>query len=158
MQKICPFLWFDGNAEEAMDFYTSVFPGSRVLDVSRYPKGAPAPEGSLMSATFELQGLQFIALNGGPHFTFTPAISFLIHCATQEEVDRYWDRLSAGGDPAAQQCGWLKDRFGLSWQVVPNILGRLLKGEPRKAQAAMGAMMQMKKLDIAALQHAYDNG
>jgi predicted 3-demethylubiquinone-9 3-methyltransferase (glyoxalase superfamily) len=153
-QKIAPFLWFDNNAEEAMNFYTSVFPNSKVVTTSRYPKGAPAPEGTLMTATFELNGVEFTALNGGPHFKFTEAVSFVVKCADQKEVDYYWDKLTAdGGTPS--QCGWLKDKFGLSWQVYPPILGELLMDKDRaKANRVMAAMMQMTKIDIQKLKDA----
>lgn len=154
-QKITPFLWFDGQAEEAARFYTSLFPDSAVTGVSRYAEGGPAPAGSVMSASFRLAGLEFIALNGGPHYSFTPAVSFFIHCADQREVDHYWDRLLEGGQ--AQQCGWVTDRFGLTWQVVPDALGRMLGDkDPRRAGRVMQAMMGMVKLDVAALQAAYD--
>lgn len=161
MQKITPFLWFDSNAEEAIDFYTSVFRDSRIVSVSRYDEaGAQAsgmPEGTVMTATFELEGQQFMALNGGPQFKFSEAISFFVACETQEEVDELWEKLPAGGE--AGQCGWLKDRFGVSWQVVPTILGELLNDpDPEKAQRVMTAMLQMKKLDIAALRRASEGG
>lgn len=153
-QKITPYLWFDNNAEEAMTFYVSVFRNSEVLSVSRYGEAGPGPEGTVMMATFRLDGQEFMALNGGPQFTFTEAISFLINCETQEEVDYYWDKLSAGGEPGP--CGWLKDQFGLSWQVIPSILGKLLQDEDRvKANRVTQAMLQMSKIDIAKLQEAY---
>ena len=155
MQKITPFLWFDGNAEEAMNHYVSTFRNSRVVRVSRYGDAGPGPKGSVMTATFELEGQQFHALNGGPHFKFTPAISLYVDCETQEEVDELWDKLSA--DPSAEQCGWLKDRFGLSWQIIPSILGKLLGDRnPAKSQAVMQAMLTMKKIDIARLKQAHD--
>ena len=125
MQKITPFLWFDGKAEEAMNFYTSIFKNSKVGKVSRYGEGAPAPSGTVMSATFQLNGQDFIALNGGPMFTFTPAISFFVNCETQEEIDELWEKLSAGGEK--QRCGWLKDKYGLSWQVIPLFWARCCK-------------------------------
>jgi predicted 3-demethylubiquinone-9 3-methyltransferase (glyoxalase superfamily) len=158
--RITPFLWFDDQAEEAAAFYTSLFPDSRITDVSRYGEAGQettgGTPGSAMTVSFELFGQPFIALNGGPLFHFTEAISFEVSCETQEEVDRYWDRLSEGGDPTAQRCGWLKDRFGLSWQIVPTILGRLLGDpDPAKAARAMEAMLGMKKLDIAALERAH---
>lgn len=157
MQKITPFLWFDSNAEEAMNFYVSVFKNSKVMSVSRYGDAGPGPKGSVMSATFQLEGQQFYALNGGPHFTFTPAISFFVNCETQEEVDELWEKLSAGGEKS--QCGWLKDKFGVSWQVIPSILGRLLQEkDPEKSKRVMNAMLQMKKIDIARLQQAYHGG
>src|SRR5262245_279478 len=157
MQKITPFLWFDGRAEEAMNFYTSIFKNAKVGSVTRYGEAGPGPKGKVMSATFELEGQEFYALNGGPHFKFTPAISFFVKCTTQQEVDYYWDKLSAGG--AVQQCGWLTDKFGVSWQIVPTLLGELL-GDKNQAKAArvMQAMMKMIKLDIKTLQQAYDQG
>jgi predicted 3-demethylubiquinone-9 3-methyltransferase (glyoxalase superfamily) len=155
MQKITPFLWFDGNAEEAMNHYVSTFRNSRVVRVSRYGDAGPGPKGSVMSATFELEGQQFYALNGGPHFKFTPAISLYVDCETQEEVDDLWTKLSA--DPSAEQCGWLKDRYGLSWQIIPSILGKLLGDKnPARSQAVMQAMLTMKKIDIARLKQAYE--
>ena len=154
-QKITPFLWFDDNAEEAMQFYVSVFKNSEVLSVSRYGEAGPGAAGSVMVASFRLDGQEFTALNGGPHFAFTEAISFLIDCQSQEEIDYYWDRLSEGGEPGP--CGWLKDRFGLSWQVVPSVLSELLQDEDReRANRVMQAMLQMTKMDIAKLQQAYD--
>lgn len=154
-RTITPFLWFDGQAEEAANFYVSVFPNSRVVNVSRYPEHSPGEPGSVMTVEFELDGDPFIALNGGPEYTFTPAVSFSIECTTQEEVDRYWDRLTEGGTPV--QCGWLADKYGLSWQVVPTILPKLLKDENEaKSDAVMQAMLKMVKIDIAALQAAYD--
>jgi predicted 3-demethylubiquinone-9 3-methyltransferase (glyoxalase superfamily) len=153
MQKITPFLWFDGNAEEAMNFYTSIFRNAKVGNISRYGEAGPGPAGSVLTASFELEGLQFTALNGGPHFKFNEAISFHVACESQDEVDYFWDRLGAGGQ--IQQCGWLKDKFGVSWQIVPTALPRLL-GDPdrTKANRVMQAMLQMKKLDIAALNRA----
>jgi predicted 3-demethylubiquinone-9 3-methyltransferase (glyoxalase superfamily) len=154
-QKITPFLWFDTQAEEAMNFYVSVFENSEVVNVSRYGDAGPRPAGTVMTATFRLDGQEFTALNGGPEFTFTEAISFHISCESQEEVDYYWDKLSAGGEPGP--CGWLKDQFGLSWQVIPSRLGELLQDEdPAKANRVMQAMLQMSKIDIAKLQEAYD--
>lgn len=156
MQKITPFLWFDGQAEEAMNLYTSIFENSKVLKVARYPKGSPAPEGSVMTAQFELNGVEFIALNAGPHFKFTEAISFVVNCDTQEEIDEKWEKLTANGGQE-QPCGWLKDKFGLSWQIVPPILSKLMTDkEPQKAERVMKAMMKMKKIIIADLQKAYD--
>ena len=156
MQKITPFLWFDGTAEEAMNFYTSIFKNSKKGRVSRYGEAGPGPKGTVMSATFELEGQQFMALNGGPHFKFSPAISFLVDCKTQQEVDELWAKLSEGGQ--IQQCGWLTDKFGLTWQIVPSILGELLGDkDPAKSQRVMKAMMQMKKLDIDGLKRAYAN-
>jgi predicted 3-demethylubiquinone-9 3-methyltransferase (glyoxalase superfamily) len=156
MQKITPFLWFDGTAEEAMNFYTSIFKNSKKGHVSRYGEAGPGSKGTVMSATFELEGQQFMALNGGPHFKFSPAISFLVDCKTQQEVDELWAKLSEGGQ--IQQCGWLTDKFGLTWQIVPSILGELLGDkDPAKSQRVMKAMMQMKKLDIDGLKRAYAN-
>jgi predicted 3-demethylubiquinone-9 3-methyltransferase (glyoxalase superfamily) len=153
MQKITPFLWFDGNAEEAMNFYTSIFKNAKVGSVSRYGESGPGPAGSVLTASFELEGLQFTALNGGPHYKFSEAISFHVACESQDEVDYFWERLGAGGQ--IQQCGWLKDRFGVSWQIIPTALPRLL-GNPDRAKAnrVMQTMLQMKKLDIAALEQA----
>jgi len=147
-QKITPFLWFNDNAEEAMNFYVSVFENSSVISVSKAGD-------RVMSVTFQLDGQTFYALNGGPHFTFTEAISFFVHCETQEEVDRFWDKLSEGG--AKSRCGWLKDKYGLSWQVIPDTLGKLLSDpDPVKVQRVMQAMLQMSKIEIAGLQKAYD--
>ena len=155
MQKITTFLWFDQQAEEAMNFYVSLFKNSKVLSVSRYPQGGPMPAGTLMTATFQLDGQEFTALNGGPEFKFTEAVSLFVTCETQAEVDHFWDHLSEGGEKS--RCGWLKDRFGLSWQIVPTALGELMGDpNPRKAQNVMQAMLQMDKLDIAALQAAHD--
>ena len=149
MQKITPFLWFDGNAQDAIDFYTSIFKNARVNSLM------PGPDGKMMGAAFELEGQSFMALNGGPQFQFTPAISLYVHCESQEEVDHYWSRLGEGG--SYQPCGWLKDRFGLSWQIIPGLLSRMLGDKDRaRAGRAMQAMMQMSKIDIAALQAAYD--
>lgn len=157
MPTIHPFLWFDDRAEEAANFYVSVFPNSRISEVSRYPEGSPGPVGGVMAVAFELDGMPFLALNGGPLFKFTEAISFQIMCETQDEVDHYWNELGNGGEPS--QCGWLKDRFGLSWQVTPTLLGRLLRGDdPQKSARAMQAMLGMRKLDCAELQRAYDGG
>jgi predicted 3-demethylubiquinone-9 3-methyltransferase (glyoxalase superfamily) len=153
MQKISPFLWFDKEAEQAVDFYTSVFKNSKKGDVTRYSEAGPGPKGSVMTVSFELEGLQFTALNAGPHFKFTEAISFVVACETQDEVDYYWDKLSAGGEPGP--CGWLKDRFGLSWQIVPTTLLKFIKDpDSAKVGRVMQAMMQMKKLDIAKLKAA----
>lgn len=154
MPKITPFLWFDDNAEEAMNFYTSIFKNAQVGRVSRYPEGAPGPAGKVMSATFQLEGQEFMALNGGPQFKFTEAISFFVTCETQEEVDELWAKLSAGGKES--RCGWLKDRFGLSWQIIPSALGKMLGDKDReKAQRVVKAMLQMNKIDLAGLQRAY---
>ncbi|HWY70080.1 MAG TPA: VOC family protein [Terriglobales bacterium] len=155
MQKITPFLWFDGNAEEAVNFYVSLFKNSRVVNMSRYGDGGPGPKGTVMSATFELNGQEFMALNGGPHFTFSPAVSFFVKCETQQEVDELWEKLSAGGKK--ERCGWLKDKYGLSWQIIPNALGRmLLDKDPAKSQRVMKAMMGMDKIDIQGLKQAYE--
>jgi predicted 3-demethylubiquinone-9 3-methyltransferase (glyoxalase superfamily) len=152
MQKITPFLWFDGKAEEAMNFYVSTFKNSKVLSVNRCGDG-PGPKGTVTSARFQLEGQEFFALNGGPHFTFTPAISFFVDCETQPEVDELWEKLSEGGE--TQRCGWLKDKFGLSWQVIPSVLGDLLQDKnPEKSERVWQAMMQMEKIDIKA-QQAY---
>jgi len=153
-QRITPFLWFDRQAEEAANFYVSIFPNSKVLSTSRYGEGGPGPKGTVMTVSFELDGLSCTALNGGPMFKFTEAISLVVHCETQAEVDHYWDKLSAGGQQV--QCGWLKDKYGLSWQVVPNALIELVQDkDPTKSQRVMAAMMQMKKIDIAGLKAAY---
>ncbi len=155
MNKIVPFLWFDGNAEEAVNFYVSIFKNSKVTRLTRYGEAGPGPKGQVMSATFQLEGQDFYALNGGPQFTFTPAISLFVNCETQAEVDELWGKLTAGGRP--DQCGWLQDRFGLSWQIIPTALGRLLNDkDPSKAGRVMQAMLKMVKIDIAALQRAYD--
>ena len=155
MPKINPFLWFDTQAEEAARFYTSIFPNSRIVSTTRYGEGAPMPKGSVMTVVFELDGQRFIALNGGPLFKFNEAISFSVDCKTQQEVDEYWAKLTAGGQES--QCGWLKDKFGLSWQIVPTVLGELLSDpDPKKAKRAMQAMLKMKKLDVAALKRAHD--
>jgi len=159
MQKITPFLWFDNEAEEAMNFYVAIFENSKILTVQRYgAEGAEAaerPQGSVMSANFQLNGQDFVALNGGPVYKITPAISFVVNCETQAEVDEMWAKLSAGGEEV--QCGWLTDKFGVSWQIVPTQLGKLLGDpDPAKAGRVMQAMLQMKKIDIAGLQRAYD--
>ncbi len=155
MQKITPFLWFDNNAEEAINFYTSIFKNSKVGKMARYGEGGPGPAGSMMTAEFQLNGQNFIALNGGPHFKFTEAISFVVNCDTQEEIDEFWDKLSEGGEKS--RCGWLKDKFGLSWQIVPNVLSKLAGGgDAKKSSRVMQALMKMDKLDIATLQRAYD--
>jgi predicted 3-demethylubiquinone-9 3-methyltransferase (glyoxalase superfamily) len=157
VQKITPFLWFDKEAEEAMNFYVSIFKNSKAGTVMHYGEGAPQPAGTVMTAEFELDGQQFVALNGGPLFKFTEAISFVVNCETQAEVDYYWGKLSAGGKEV--QCGWLKDKYGLSWQIVPTALPRMLKNkDPAKRHRVFAAMMQMIKLDIATLQRAYDHG
>lgn len=155
IQTISPFLWFDHQAEEAANFYVSIFPNSAVGKVARYSDAGPGPKGSAMAVAFQLDGQPFAALNGGPAFKFTEAISFVINCETQEEVDRYWKLLSEGGQEV--QCGWLKDKYGLSWQVVPTVLPELIQdGDPARVDRVMKAMFQMKKLDIAALKQAYE--
>jgi predicted 3-demethylubiquinone-9 3-methyltransferase (glyoxalase superfamily) len=157
MQKITPFLWFDGNAEEAVNFYASIFKNSKILNVARYGEAGPGPAGSVMTATFQLQGQEFMALNGGPMFKFTEAISFLINCETQEEVDELWEKLSAGGEKS--RCGWLKDKFGLSWQIVPTALGVMMQDkDPQKSKRVMNAMLKMDKIDIKKLRQAYEQG
>jgi predicted 3-demethylubiquinone-9 3-methyltransferase (glyoxalase superfamily) len=157
MQKITPFLWFDNQAEEAAHFYTSIFENSKVGDISRYEEaGAEVsgiPKGTVMTVSFEIEGQGFVALNGGPLFTFTPAISFVVNCKTQEEVDRLWEKLSEGGEPG--QCGWIKDRYGVSWQIVPTALSEMLQDEDaEKSGRVMQAMLQMSKIDIEALRKA----
>jgi len=155
IQKITPFLWFDHQAEEAAAFYTSIFPNSKVDKVIRYGEAGPGPAGSAMTVEFQLEGQSFVALNGGPHFKFTEAISFVVNCQTQEEVDLYWEELSAGG--AQVECGWLKDKFGLSWQIVPTVLVELLSDpDPEKSGRVMKTMLTMKKLDIRTFRQAYD--
>jgi predicted 3-demethylubiquinone-9 3-methyltransferase (glyoxalase superfamily) len=154
-QKITPFLWFDGKAEAAANFYVSVFRNAKVVSVTRYGQAGPGPKGSVMSAVFQLEGQQFHALNGGPQFKFSPAISLFVDCETQQEVDELWERLSAGGK--TNRCGWLDDKFGLTWQIIPKILVKLLRDKDAgKANAVMQAMLKMGKLDIAGLQRAYD--
>ena len=153
MQKITPWLWFDTEGEDAARFYTSVFPNSRIVEITRYGSAGPRPEGSVMTVGFELDGQKFVALNGGPEFTFSEAISFQVSCETQEDVDEYWNALSEDGEEGP--CGWLKDRYGLSWQIVPTALFRLLDDPDReKAQRVMEAMLQMKKIEIADLEQA----
>jgi predicted 3-demethylubiquinone-9 3-methyltransferase (glyoxalase superfamily) len=155
MQKITPFLWFDGNAEEAMNFYVSIFRNSKIGDVTRYGAAGPGPKGTVMSATFQLEGQEFFALNGGPMYSFTPAISFYVDCKTQQEVDELWEKLSEGG--SKQPCGWLQDKFGLSWQIIPTALGEMLRDkDPEKSKRVMQAMLQMTKIDIKKLKQAYD--
>ena len=154
MPTITPFLWFDNNAEEAMKFYTSIFKNSKVGNVARYGDAGPGSKGSVMTATFEIEGQKFMVLNGGPHFKFTEAISMFVSVDTQQEVDELWEKLSAGGQKS--QCGWLKDKFGLSWQIIPKALGELLGDkDPQKSQSVMKAMLQMEKIDIARLKEAY---
>jgi predicted 3-demethylubiquinone-9 3-methyltransferase (glyoxalase superfamily) len=155
MQKITPFLWFNNNAEEAVNFYTSIFKNSKIVNMSRYGEAGPGPKGTVMSATFELNGQEFMALNGGPHFSFSPAISLFVKCETQQEVDEFWEKLSAGGKK--ERCGWLMDKYGLSWQIIPNALGRMLQDkDPEKSKRVMKAMLQMDKINIEALQLAYE--
>jgi len=155
VQKITPFLWFDNQAEEAMNFYTSIFKNSKITMLRRYGEEGPGPKGTVMTGSFELEGQQFMALNGGPHFTFSPAISLFVNCQTQEEVDALWDKLSAGG--AKNQCGWLQDKYGVSWQIIPTALGELLGDKnPAKASAVMKAMLQMHKIDIQRLKQAHE--
>jgi predicted 3-demethylubiquinone-9 3-methyltransferase (glyoxalase superfamily) len=155
MQKITPFLWFDGKAEEAMNFYISIFKNSKVGKVTRYGDAGPGPKGTVMSATFQLEGQEFMALNGGPQFAFTPAISFFVNCETQQEVDVLWEKLSEGGKK--ERCGWLKDKYGLSWQIIPSALGKMLGDkDPEKSKRVMEAMLQMDKIDIKRLQEAYE--
>lgn len=154
MQKITPFLWFNDQAEEAMHFYVSIFKNAKSGQVTRYGEVGPGKSGSAMSVTFELEGQTFYGLNGGPHFSFTPAISFFVDCATQAEVDDLWERLSDGG--TKNQCGWLQDKYGISWQIIPNVLGEMLQDpDPAKSQRVMQAMLQMHKIDIEALKAAY---
>ena len=156
MQKITPFLWFDDKAEEAMNFYVSIFKNSKVGSVTRYGEAGPGPKGSVMTATFTLDGQDFIALNGGPHFKFTEAISFSVDCKTQEEVDQFWEKLSEGGQKS--RCGWLKDKYGLSWQIVPTVLSELLSDkDAKKSKKVMEAMLKMDKLDIKTLKQAYES-
>ena len=156
MQKITSCLWFDGKAEQAMNFYLAVFKNAKVTNVLRYGDAGPGPKGSVLTCTFELDGQEFTTLNGGPQYTFTPAISLLVKCETQDEVDHYWARLSDGGEEV--QCGWLTDRFGVSWQIVPTVMFTLLQGKDAAGSArAMQAMMKMKKLDIAVLKRAYES-
>jgi predicted 3-demethylubiquinone-9 3-methyltransferase (glyoxalase superfamily) len=153
MQKITSFLWFDGKAEEATNFYISIFKNSKMGKITRYSDAGPGPKGSVMSVTFQIEGQEFFALNGGPQFKFTPAISFFVNCETQQEVDDLWEKLSAGG--RADRCGWLQDKFGLSWQIIPTVLGQLLGDkDPQRARRAMQAMLQMTKIDINKLQQA----
>ena len=154
MQKITPFLWFDTQAEEAANFYVSIFKNSKIGETRRYEEAGPGPKGSVMTITFQIEGQEFIALNGGPHFKFTPAISFFVDCQTQAEVDQLWDKLSEGG--RADQCGWLQDKFGVSWQIIPNVLMKLLGDpDPVKATRVMKAMLQMNKIDVRRLEEAY---
>ena len=161
MQKITSNLWFDNNAEDAAKYYTSIFNNSKILRISRYGKEGfeihKMPEGTVMTVEFELEGQKFVGLNGGPLFQFSEAISFIVNCETQDELDYYWNKLSQGGDVKSQQCGWLKDKFGLSWQITPTILSDMLTDkDQKKSQRAMKAMMQMKKLDIQKLEEAFE--
>jgi predicted 3-demethylubiquinone-9 3-methyltransferase (glyoxalase superfamily) len=156
MQKIRSFLWFDRQAEEAARFYTSVFRGGKILDIMRYTEAGPRPKGEVLTVSFELFGQMFVALNGGPNYSFTPAVSFMIECDTQEELDAYWDSLADGGKPI--QCGWITDKYGLTWQITPSILMPMLQDkDSARATRVTRAMMEMVKLDIAALQRVYDN-
>jgi predicted 3-demethylubiquinone-9 3-methyltransferase (glyoxalase superfamily) len=154
IQKITPFLWFNDRAEEAVDFYVSIFKNSKVLKATRYGDTGPGPTGTVMTISFVLDGQEFCALNGGPQFTFSPAISFVVNCNTQIELDDFWEKLSAGGKKI--QCGWLQDKFGISWQIVPTILPELITGDSVRSNRVMHAIMQMEKLDIATLKRAYD--
>jgi predicted 3-demethylubiquinone-9 3-methyltransferase (glyoxalase superfamily) len=155
MQKIIPFLWFDDKAEEAMRFNVSIFKNSKVGGISRYGSEGPGPKGTVMVATFQIDGQEFMALNGGPEFKFSPAVSFLVNCKTQEEIDEFWDKLSEGGEK--KQCGWLQDKYGLSWQIVPTALGEMMQDkDPEKSKRVMQAMLQMHKIDIGRLRQAYD--
>jgi predicted 3-demethylubiquinone-9 3-methyltransferase (glyoxalase superfamily) len=157
MQKITPFLWFDGNAEEAMHFYVSVFKNSKIVNVRRYGEAGPGPKGTVMTGTFKIEGQEFYVLNGGPQYKFTPAISLFVNCQTQKEVDELWNKLSAGG--RTDRCGWLQDKYGLSWQIIPSVLGKLLGDkDPKKSDRVMKAMLQMDKIDIKKLKQAYDQG
>ncbi|CAH1216945.1 hypothetical protein PAECIP111893_04211 [Paenibacillus plantiphilus] len=155
MQKITPFLWFNNNAEEAMNFYISLFKNSRIANVVRCGDNGPGPKDSVMTATFELDGQRFMVINGGPHYTFSPAISLFVNCETQQEVDELWEKLSEGGEE--QRCGWLKDKYGMSWQIIPAALGELMNDkDAEKSQRVMQAMLQMDKIDIVALKKAYE--
>jgi predicted 3-demethylubiquinone-9 3-methyltransferase (glyoxalase superfamily) len=154
MQKIIPFLWFDGKAEEAANFYTSIFKNSQILNIARYGEGGPGPKGSVMVVNFELEGQRFMALNGGPQYTISPAISFFVDCETQAEVDDLWEKLTADGGEV--QCGWLRDKFGVSWQIIPSALMELMQDkDPVKSQRVFNAMLQMTKIDIEGLKRAY---
>jgi predicted 3-demethylubiquinone-9 3-methyltransferase (glyoxalase superfamily) len=156
MQKISPFLWFDNQAEEAVKFYTSIFKNSRIGKITRYGEGEHGEPGNVMTVTFQLEGQEFMALNGGPHFTFSPAISFFVNCQKQEEVDELWEKLTEGGEE--QQCAWLRDKYGVTWQIVPTALGELLNDpDPDKSKRVMEAMLQMKKIDIGVLKRVYEN-
>ena len=155
MQKITPFLWFDNNAEQAANFYASVFRNSKIVNVARYGDAGPGPKGSVMTVKFQIEGQEFVALNGGPHYKMTPGTSFVVNCSTQDEVDHYWSKLADAGQ--IMDCGWLTDRFGVTWQIVPTILPELLTDkDPARSQRVMKVMLQMKKLDIAKLKQAYE--
>ena len=155
MQKITPFLWFDSQAEEAANLYASIFKNSKIVSIARYGKSGPGPEGSVMTVEFQLDGQKFVALNAGPRFKFTEAISFVVNCETQQEVDEYWEKLLEGGEES--MCGWLKDKYGLSWQIVPTVLTQLLQDkDPVRAKRVMEAMLQMKKIDVGKLKQAYE--
>jgi predicted 3-demethylubiquinone-9 3-methyltransferase (glyoxalase superfamily) len=162
MQKITPFMWFDKNAEEAINFYVSIFMNSKIISIKRYPEGPlegpmKGMEGKIITAVFELEGQRFMALDGGPFFKPTGAISFYVECDTQEEVDAYWDKLTEGGDPKAQQCGWLQDKYGFSWQIIPKALPAFLNDpDPKKSSQVMQAMLKMKKIDVSELEAAYN--
>ncbi len=157
MQKITPFLWFDDKAEEAVNFYVSIFDNSKILSIARYGEGGPGPKGTIMTVKFQLAGQEFVALNGGPHFSFSPAISFVVNCETQEEVDELWEKLSEGGE--TQRCAWLKDKYGVSWQIVPTALVRMLNDkDAAKSNRVMQAMLQMDKIEIRGLERAYAQG
>ena len=160
-QKITPFLWFDSQAEQAVNYYVSIFKDGKITKLTRYDaasaKASGRPKDSVMTIAFELEGQSFVALNGGPHFTFSEAISFVVNCESQDEIDYYWNKLTAGGDPKAQMCGWLKDKYGVAWQIVPVQLPELISGpDPVKSGRAMEALMKMKKLDLPALKKAHD--
>ena len=161
IQKITPFLWFDNSAEEAVKYYTSIFKNSEILRSTRYDeeaaKASGMPKGAVMTVEFRIEGQEFVALNGGPHFKFSEAVSFVVNCESQDEVDYYWGKLSEGGDPKAQICGWLKDKYGVSWQVVPTVLAELLSDpDPEKSRRVMKVMLQMKKIEIEPLKRAYE--
>lgn len=154
-QKITPFLWFDNQAEEAMNFYVSIFKNSKVISIRRYGEAGPGPKGTVMTASFELEGQEFMALNGGPQYKFTEAISFFVNCETQQEVDELWEKLSEGGEKGP--CGWLKDKYGVSWQIVPTVLGEMLSDpDPEKSERVTKAMLQMQKIEIEGLKKAYE--
>ena len=157
MQKITPFLWFDDQAEQAVNLYTSIFKNSKIGSIARYGEGGPRPAGMVMTITFQLDGQEFMALNGGPEFAFTEAISFFVNCETQAEIDELWEKLSAGGEKG--RCGWLKDKYGLSWQIVPTALGELMQGkDAERSRRVREALLQMDKLDIEKLKLAYEQG